>query len=715
MLDQPTVQILIDALDDAAAVLTTDGTVLAVNEAWRRFCTANNGDTSNFYLGANYLHICKASTGDSAELSSAIADGLARVLDGGEPFRFEYPCHSPDVKRWFEMVAKSFDHMGERLCLVSHRNITTRVLNQIEASQAEADASNFAAMVATMPDPVISFDLSGRITSWNAAAQSIYGHSRDEAIGQSMEILYPAGWPKRIDDYIADIVGKGVRHFEAIRQTRTGQRRTVAISAAPIRSASGEIVGVSNVHRDLTEQRQAEQRLQKVLDNLFSFVGVLDLDGTLLEANRAPLEAAGLEAGDVIGKKFWDCYWWSYADDARDRLKAACDRARSGELVRYDTQVRVAGGELIWIDFQLAPMRESDGEIVNLIPSGIDISDRKAAIEALHKSHDTFRSVVERSPLGIYTVDADFRFAHASLGTRAAFRDIDPLIGRDFAEVVRQVWPEPFSEDVISRFRHTLATGEPFRAPTAIERRRDTDEIEAYDWTVERVTMPDGRYGVVCNFYDLSERQRYEEHIRLLMGEVNHRSKNLLTVVLSMARQTARDCTSEEFVERFEQRLLGLAGVQDLLVKGNWAGVTVGDLIGSQLGHLGEDLLEHRVLANGADVLLAPDAAQGIGIALHELSTNALKYGALSVPDGRIVINWTLDPDESMFAIEWQEQGGPPVAPPTRRGFGRTVIERLAAVAVGGKVELDYETSGVRWRMTAPRLKVVASNGQGTA
>lgn len=701
-------QQLINAMHDNVAIIAPDGTIVSVNDTWRQFCRANDGDQTSFYVGDNYLEVCRKTTGEGTDLAARIEDGLSSLLSSGQEFCADYPCHSATEKRWFTIIARPVELDGERYALVVHRNVTTQKVQQVEASHAGQRAINLAAIVATMPDALIAFDLAGRITEWNAAAEKLYGYTADETIGQSMELLHPDNWPQRIAGYIEDIASNGSSHFEVVRQTRSGQKRTIEVTAAAVRSVTGEIVGISKVHRDVTGLRQADRRLRSVLDNLFAFVGVLTPDGTLLEANRAPLEAAGIEAKDVVGKKFWDCYWWSYSRDTQDQLQEACTRALKGELVRYDVQVRIADGRLLWIDFQLAPLVGADGEILNLIPSGIDISERNAAVEALRKSHDTFRNLVERSPFGIYTVDADFRLAHVSHGAQKAFATVRPLIGRDCAEALHVLWPEPFASEAIDHFRHTLETGEPYHSPRMVERRHDIGEVESYDWMIERIMMPDGRLGVVCNFYDLSERQRHEEHVRLLMREVNHRSKNLLTVVMSMARQTARDCTPDDFVNRFGQRLLGLSASQDLIVQGNWDGVTVKDLVDSQLMHLGQESLRDRMEAEGPELILSPAAAQGIGMALHELSTNAIKYGALSIPAGSIAIVWTIDQPDQTFCMRWSEHGGPAVIPPEKSGFGTTVIEKMAAISVGGEVELDYAQGGLTWSLQAPMAQVMA-------
>jgi PAS domain-containing protein len=155
-----------------------------------------------------------------------------------------------------------------------------------------------------------------------------------------------------------------------------------------------------------------------------------------------------------------------------------------------------------------------DGEVVTVLCTAKDITDRNRTEHALRAAHDTFRHLVETSPFGVYAVDADFRLVQVSAGAQKVFKNVRPLLGRDFAEVMRIVWEEPFATEAIGRFRHTLETGEPFHSPRTIEHRHDIGEIESYDWKVERVTLPDGRLGVVCHFYDLSERQRYVGALR---------------------------------------------------------------------------------------------------------------------------------------------------------------------------------------------------------
>jgi two-component sensor histidine kinase len=186
------------------------------------------------------------------------------------------------------------------------------------------------------------------------------------------------------------------------------------------------------------------------------------------------------------------------------------------------------------------------------------------------------------------------------------------------------------------------------------------------------------------------------------MAEINHRSMNLLAVVQAVAHQTARTGDPATFVARLFDRIDGLAASQDLLIKNQWEGVDLADLVEAQLAHF-EDLIGARVMLDGPPVRLTPAAAQGIGMALHELATNAGKYGALSNDDGRVHISWQFGTaNEPVFLMSWLEEGGPTVALPMRKGFGQMVIGRMVEAAVDGTAEVDYRESGFSWRLSSP-------------
>jgi PAS domain S-box-containing protein len=203
---------------------------------------------------------------------------------------------------------------------------------------------------------------------------------------------------------------------------------------------------------------------------------------------------------------------------------------------------------------------------------------------------------------------------------------------------------------------------------------------------------------VVGTVHDISERKGREERERLLMSEINHRAKNMLSLVHAIARQTAAR-EPPDFIERFADRIQALAANQNLLIRNEWNGVDVRDLVRAQLAHFA-DLVGSRIAAHGPKLRLNAAAAQAIGLAMHELATNAGKYGALSMDGGHVNIYW--ETDGHALTMSWTECGGPPASPPERRGFGTVVIQEMVEHSVDGSVDLDYSPSGLTWRLTCP-------------
>ena len=191
------------------------------------------------------------------------------------------------------------------------------------------------------------------------------------------------------------------------------------------------------------------------------------------------------------------------------------------------------------------------------------------------------------------------------------------------------------------------------------------------------------------------------------MREINHRAKNMLSVVDAIAHQTATK-NPEDFVERFSERIQGLSASQDLLVRNEWKGVEVENLVHAQLAPFA-DLIGSRIVVHGPKLCLKTASAQAIGLALHELATNAGKYGALSTDRGRVDVCWGIDGDT--LTMSWTERDGPPVSPPERRGFGTIVMEAMTERSVGGVVDLDYAPSGVTWRLTCPAANALEPGG----
>jgi PAS domain S-box-containing protein len=714
----------------------------------------------------------------------------------------------------------------------------------------------------------------------------------------------------------------------------------------------------SHHHRGETMLRASEKRLSQIINTCNGYVGLLDRHGRITEANMQMQVAIGTAREYIIDKPFADVRWWTYSPDAQAEMHGLIARCLAGETVRRDMLYMARDGEIRWIDFQATPLRNPDGTIDGVVPSGYDITDRKRAEEALHQSEARFRNLYEHALAGITLSDWDGRI----LACNAAFCNLvgyseNELRGTHFAplihpedrddnaaqvrglrtgevhalvfenryvhkngkpvwvrkiisslpaepgqranffmlcidigdrkvqeELLRQgearlqlaleadgagMWENsvetgeffaseraltlhglphggPMTRDnllaamhpedrpkVEQAWRDTLETGAPFMveircpqpdgsmrwlhsqgklytlggrrrfiglvrdisrrkaAETAVrasqmrlqlaldaarlgwwlydpvqltaswdsrfkeifgvtdphadvpailarvlpeDRLRVCEAAEAAlnpldprpfvgEYCIQRVdgeirwievygmatfeSAGAARHAVVMvgTAADITERKRAEEHQLLLVRELNHRTKNLLSVVQSIANQTASSSPTD-FVERFSQRIQALSASQDLLVHSEWRGVEIAALVRTQLAHFA-DLIGERIMIEGPPLCVTPSAAQSIGMALHELATNAGKYGSLSGDHGSVTINWQIDGDQ--FSIGWTEHDGPRVKPPKRRGFGSTIISAVAEANVGGEVELVYESSGVNWRLKCSASRALSA------
>jgi two-component sensor histidine kinase len=210
---------------------------------------------------------------------------------------------------------------------------------------------------------------------------------------------------------------------------------------------------------------------------------------------------------------------------------------------------------------------------------------------------------------------------------------------------------------------------------------------------------------------DVAVRRRHEEHVNFVMRELSHRSKNLLFIVQSMAKQVARQTdTFDDFWVGFSRRLRAFAETHDLLVMGDWHGADIRDLIRTHLAPF-HNLGDNSVLFEGPELKLNPKAAEQIGLALHELGTNAVKHGALSVPTGVVTIRWGLETGEAqkpVLRITWEEVGGPRIEQPQRQGFGDVVLTEIVPESLRGTASLAFEPEGVKWVLLASSSSVLA-------
>jgi PAS domain S-box-containing protein len=229
----------------------------------------------------------------------------------------------------------------------------------------------------------------------------------------------------------------------------------------------------------------------------------------------------------------------------------------------------------------------------------------------------------------------------------------------------------------------------------------------AVRWVTGRALVverePDGRARrTVTVVTDITEQKENEEHVRFLLRELSHRSKNLIAVIQGIAHRTVRTAVSlQDFEARFNRRLTALAASHNVLINQDWKAAPLDALIREQLTSFTEGDAS-RVAVQGPPILVNANSAQLIGLAIHELATNAVKHGALALPAGRVSITWNGPDEKSLLDLHWHETDGPPVAAPTRTGFGHTVIKDMIARGLDANVEMNFARTGLSWRAHIP-------------
>jgi PAS domain S-box-containing protein len=348
-----------------------------------------------------------------------------------------------------------------------------------------------------------------------------------------------------------------------------------------------------------------------------------------------------------------------------------------------------------------------DRKIVGITTTATDISrvrslesEQRDLSDELAGTLQRYETALRGSNVTVYTQDRDLRYTSIS----------SPIFGRKMEEIIGhtddEVLPSASRSAIVALKRAALETGSPQDSEVCIQ----TPSGERWhDLHIEPLRDIMGAIvGLSCAAVDITERKEGEAHLRLLMRELTHRSKNLLAVIQAMARQTARHVGSiDGFLLQFGARLQALATSHDLLVQESWYGVSLFELVRSQLGHY-LDRVGTQVSLEGPAVVLKPEAAQNLGLALHEMATNAAKYGALSVSSGQVSIRWKRLPAAEGHGVEicWDEERGPKVQAPKQRGFGSMVIEQNLSRALDAEVTMEFLPAGLRCRIVIPVMQL---------
>ncbi len=666
-------------------------------------------------------------------LSAALAGFFRMEPDGS--FVVEYP---PDwlALAVFVIVSLLISWIVERLQQAQSRlhraeverraeleRMVTKRTAELSLAKDEAERANHAkshlfrelqAVYDYAPIGLCVIDAQMRWRRINAVLAEINGFPPEAHAGRRVREMLPniAG---AIEPVLRRVIetGEPSLGIEVIGETpaRPGAIRAWQLDCWPMCDETGTVASLNVVVQEVTKEREAaralaasEERFRTLFETMSEGFAINEIvcdeagkpsDFRYLSVNPAFERHTGLKPADIIGRTARELF----PDAEQMWFERYGKVALTGEPAHFEGQFGPLGR---WFEVRVYQTQPGRFAVVFF-----DITARKRAEVALRESQQRQEGLIQSAMDAIIAVDASQRIV---LFNPAAERMFGCPAGEALGDSLDRFIPERFRQahrDHVRVFGATGATSHKLGSPRLVWGLHQNGEDFSIEASISRQDAGGERLCTVI-LRDITERKRHEEHAQLLMREVNHRAKNMLAVVQSIARQTAAT-KPEDFIGRFGERIQALSKSQDLLVQTEWKGVDIVALVHSQLAHF-KELIGTRISLKGPSLLISAAAAQTIGMALHELCTNASKFGALSNGDGRVEVSWSLEcagNEEEGFEMSWREDGGPAVTAPAKSGFGSIVIQRLAKESLDAEIDLDFAARGLFWRLQCPVREVV--------
>ena len=427
--------------------------------------------------------------------------------------------------------------------------------------------------------------------------------------------------------------------------------------------------------------------LAAIVDSSADAILSTTTDGVIRSWNAACERLLGFTAAEMIGRPVYDIIPPVLLEDAR----AIRARISAGESLESFETVRVTKqGHPVEVSITFSPVRNEQAAVVGISAIIRDVTLTKKA----ERGAAMLAAIVASSSDGVVskTLDGTITSWNKSAERIFGFSEQE-MINRSIRTIIPQE-RQPEEDRILA----TVVSGAMVDNFETVRLRKDGALIDV-SVTVSPVRDFTGRIiGASKIVRDITDKRQTREQLRTLLAEVNHRSKNLLSLVQAIARQMTRYGRQLD-LGRFLERLQAIASNQDLLIQNDWRFIPLGGLIRLQLGAF-SDLVGNRITIDGPPIELTPEAAQSIGMAAHELATNAAKYGALANDEGRIAVSWTRIDDS--FEMTWIESGGPVVSPPEHTGFGSRVISDMVRAGLDGTVEVRFLPTGLHWHLRCP-------------
>jgi len=451
-------------------------------------------------------------------------------------------------------------------------------------------------------------------------------------------------------------------------------------------------------HQYETELRASEERFRLMSEHAPVMIWMSDAHGHCLHLNRMLRAFWGVEESR-IGEFDWSTTM--HPEDAPEIGMSMMKALQDQKSVTLKGRYANAQGQYRVLQTDARPRLSPSGEFLGMIGVNVDITEREDAEKALRASERRFRNAVEAAPSGMIMTDREGRIALINAHAERLFGySREEMVGQRIEMLVperlrghhpdyRRGYHDNPSARVMGVGRDLFA------------RRKDGTELPV-EIGLSPFETNEG-FMALASIVDITDRKRAEAHRELLIAELNHRVKNTLSTVQSLAFQTFKNASDKNAVGSFEARLMSLSSAHDVLTRENWESAGLSEIIEQAISpHRSEP--DNRFVLAGPEVRLQPKSALAIAMGLHELCTNAAKYGALSSPNGRIAITWSVEPKDLLgqLRLRWQESGGPLVQKPKQKGFGSLLVEKLLASDLDGTVVLSYPSHGVSCSITAP-------------
>jgi len=454
---------------------------------------------------------------------------------------------------------------------------------------------------------------------------------------------------------------------------------------------------------------------------------VLDPALVIIWMNDAYLATTMRERADILGRRMLDAFPSDPSSESHRLLTGSFDRVLSTKkadeiaLIRYDISNPDGGMDVRYWSATHTPLLDAEGNISCILQHTVDVTElqglramrdeiglvhRAQAVQArnqdLTAESRRLRALFEQAPGFVAVLSGpDHRFESAN----AAYRNLvghREIVGKTVAEALPEIVEQGFV-DLLTRVRESATAYVGRREKVILENQPDEPGLERYlDFLYQPIFAEDGQVsGIFVQGHDVTGHVLAEEHQSLLINELNHRVKNTLAIVQGLATQSFRRAESLEVASRtFSARLMTLARAHSLLTQNHRETAGLADTIREEVEATAGSGAE-RVHICGPSANLEPQAAMSFAMIIHELSTNAIKYGALSGEQGRVDVTWTLEEvgGHREITLDWRESGGPNVTPPARRGFGSRLIERGIPSDSTSKVVLEFKPAGLHYHL----------------